>query len=235
MSFLVFQLIFAAVALALVAVVVLLVRQFVARRQAREAGVGEVQPAFVAEPQPRFGLGRKAAEPEPEAVADAPPVARRRQLHSFAEAERVAAEADAVALPVLEPEMKAEPAFEAEPITQIAVEEVPLEQAATEPMAEPEEAPSTELDAGDMTDAALDYSEAVLGRLEEAFESLQGGELTLAAYRQRVEAEHAAVEARISALQHAGESADLDAALAAQESVQWCLDWAEEQANAEQS
>ncbi|HEX8055531.1 MAG TPA: hypothetical protein VF481_02620, partial [Novosphingobium sp.] len=60
------------------------------------------------------------------------------------------------------------------------------------------------------------------------------GEISLADYRQRIEAEHAAVEARIAALQPAGESAELDAALAAQESVQWCLDWAEEQAGAEQ-
>lgn len=234
MSFLVFQLIFAVVALALIAVVVLLVRQLLAKRQAREAGIGEAQSTVVAEPQPRFGLGRKVAEPEPEPAVEAPQPARRRQLHSFAEAERVAAEADAVVLPVLEPEMKAEPTFEAEPITQIAVEEVAIEQDYGEPVAEPEEAPLTELDAEDMTDAALDYSEAVLGRLEEAFESLQNGELTLAAYRQRIEAEHAAVAARIAALQPGGESAELDAALAAQESVQWCLDWAEEQAGAEQ-
>lgn len=235
MSFLVFQLIFAAVALALVVVVVLLVRQMMTKRQAREGGASEAPSALVVEPQPRFGLGRKVAEQEPEPAADAPQPARRRQLHSFAEAERVAAEADAVVLPVLEPEMKAEPEFEAEPITQVAVEEVVAEEAAAEPMTEPEETPLTELDAEDMTGAALDYSEAVLGRLEEAFESLQNGEVTLAAYRQRIEAEHAAVEARIAALRPAGESAELDAALAAQESVQWCLDWAEEQANAEQS
>lgn len=231
MSFLVFQLVFAAVALALVVVVALLARQLIARRQAREMGLSEVPSTVVAEPQPqsRFGLGRKAAEPDPEPAADAPPVVRRRQLHSFAEAERVAAEADTVALPVLEPEETAEPEVEPEPITQVSVEAFAVEAAE-----DPEAAPLTPLDPEDMTDAALDYSEAVLGRLEEAFEGLQSGELTLAAYRQRIEGEQAAVEARIAALQPAGDSAELDAALAAQESVQWCLDWAEEQAGAEQ-
>jgi hypothetical protein len=75
-----------------------------------------------------------------------------------------------------------------------------------------------------------DYGQAVLDRLEEAFEALQAGEIALEAYRTRVLAEQAAVEARIAVLQTDVESDELDAALAAQESVRWCLDWADEQA-----
>lgn len=232
MSFMVFQLLFAVVAVALVVVAVLIVRQLAAKRQSSESlpsefAASEIPSPPLAEPQaPKLripGLGRKAPEREPEADEPLPP--RRRQLHSFAEAERNAAEADAVVLPVLEPEAEAEPEVEPEQMAQTDL--------APQFEAEPEEAPAAELEAEHMTDEALDYSEAVLGRLEEAFEELQGGEITLATYRERMQAEQAAVEARVAALQPGGESAELDAALAARDSVLWCLDWAEEQASAD--
>lgn len=226
MSFMVFQLLFAVIALALVVVAVLVVRQI-----ARKGRSNEPAPSSLVEPKaPKLrmpGLGRKVPEPEPQSDEPAPP--RRRQLHSFVEAERSAAEIDTVVLPVPEPEPEAEaaPEIEARP----AVE--PIAEIEFEP--EPEKAPAAELEAKPMTEEALDYSEVVLARLEVAFEDLQGGEITLEAYRARMQAEQAAVEARVAALQPGGDSAELDAALAARESVLWCLDWAEEQASAEQA
>ena len=211
MSFMVFQLLFALVALALVAVLVIVVRQLARKRQS--SGDASSEP-----PAPRMpGLGRKAAQPEPEADGAAP--MRRRQLQSFAAAERSAAEADAVVLPMLEPETEAAP--EIEPVPDVA------------PIAEPEAAFAAEPETEHGTEEALDYAEAVLGRLEEAFEDLQDDEITLNAYRERMQAERAAVEVRIAALQPAGASAELDAALAARDSVLWCLDWAEKQAGAD--
>jgi hypothetical protein len=223
MSFMVFQLLFALVALALVVIAVIVVRQLAAKRRLGEQALSEPELPGAAEakaPKLRMGLGRKAPEPEPEAEEAAPP--RRRQLHSFAEAERTAAEADAVVLPVLEPAVEPE----AEPVLEASF--------APAAEAEPEAEHSAEFEAEHMTDEALDYGEAVMGRLEEAFEDLQAGDITLDAYRQRMQSERAAVEARIAALQPAGDSAELDAAQAAHESVLWCLDWAEEQVSAEQ-
>jgi hypothetical protein len=223
----VFQLLFALVAVAMVVVVVVVLWQLASKRRSGEQASSEH--ARVAEPKaPKLrmpSLGRKAPEPEPE--SDEPAPVRRRQLHSFAEAERSAAEADAVVLPVLEPEMEAAP--EVEPVAEHVAEVEPIAEPATAVEAEPE----SELEAEHRTGEALDYSEAVLARLEEAFEDLQDGEITLAAYRERMQAEQAAVEARVAALQPAGDSAELDAALAARDSVLWCLDWAEEQASAE--
>ena len=229
MSFMVFQLLFALVALALVVIAVIVVRQLAAKRRLGEQASSEPELPGAAEaraPKLRMGLGRKAPEPEPEAEEEAP--VRRRQLHSFAEAERTAAEADAVVLPVLEPvvEPEAEPAPAPEPVLEASF--------APEAEAEPEEEHSAEFEAEHTTYEALDYGEAVMGRLEEAFEDLQAGDITLDAYRQRMQSERAAVEARIAALQPAGDSAELDAAQAAHDSVLWCLDWAEEQVSAEQ-
>jgi hypothetical protein len=74
-----------------------------------------------------------------------------------------------------------------------------------------------------------DLNQVVLARLETAFDRLQAGQITLEAYREDLLAEQARVEQRIAALRPAGESEALNAALAAQESVRWCLDWAKEQ------
>jgi hypothetical protein len=80
-----------------------------------------------------------------------------------------------------------------------------------------------------------DYAQAVLGRLERAFEALQAGEITLDTYRARVLAEESAVDRRVAELEGEYESDELDAALAARESARWCLDWADEQRDQEQS
>lgn len=80
-----------------------------------------------------------------------------------------------------------------------------------------------------------DYAQAVLGRLELAFEALQAGEITLDTYRAQVLAEQGAVDRRVAELEGEYESDALDAALAARESVRWCLDWADEQRDQEQS
>ena len=222
MSFMVFQLVFAVIALALVVVAGLIVRQIVRKGRNAPKAPREAQPKAAALRMP--SLGRKAAKPEPE--PDTPAPARRRQLHSFAEAERSAAEAEAVVLPVpaSEPEAAEPVAYEAQPP---AASERRYETA-------PETGQDIQLEAEGMTEQALDYSEAVLGRLEEAFEDLQDEDITLGDYRERVLAELAAVEHRIAALQLHGASADLDAALVARDSVRWCLDWADDQASLQQ-
>lgn len=227
MSFMVFQLLFAVLALGLLVVAGLIVRQIVRKRPSAQAAI-ELAPPSEAEPRaPKLrmpSLRKQAAEPDPEPEAPLP--VRRRQLNSFAEAERSAAEADAVVLPVpvCEPDITEPtsngPDLPAEPETAFE----------TAPKPAGESAPEVEA----TTEQALDYGEAVLGRLEEAFEDLQDEEISLGTYRERVLAEQAAVERRIAALQPGGDSADLDAALVARESVRWCLDWAEEQVGVQQ-
>lgn len=156
-------------------------------------------------------LFKKEPAPEPEAPS---PLARRRQLTSFAEAEDVAGapvsqEAAILSDAAFPPNLAPEPA---------------------DPVAHPE------IDADDFEDAEFqedgprnDYAQAVLGRLETAFDALQSGELSLATYRERLLAEQAAVELRIDELAPEAAGDALDTALAARESVRWCLDWADEQ------
>lgn len=79
---------------------------------------------------------------------------------------------------------------------------------------------------------AADYAQEVLGRLEAAFDELQAGEMALDDYRGRLLSEQAAVEERLVLLHDGDDDAELEAALAARESVRWCLDWADEQERA---
>lgn len=113
-------------------------------------------------------------------------------------------------------------------------------EAGPEPQPEPEiaPAPANDTEAEDASYPEIepdDYAQAVLGRLELAFEALQTGEITLDTYRARVLAEENAVSRRVAELQGEYESDELDAALAARESVRWCLDWADEQRDQGQS
>lgn len=218
MSFLMFKLLFAAMALGLLVVVGLIVRQIMSKRQPSEPKATH-EAALKAPKLRKPTLGKKESEPEPEEPASAP--ARRRQLQSFAEAERNAAEAETVVLPVAIPEPETQ--AETDDADVMAGSETEVEVAPAQPEAEPEA----------NEPQALDYNEVVLGRLEEAFEALQEGELTLDAYHARIQAEFAAVEEHIAALEGDGDSADLETALTAREAVLWCLDWAEEQASAE--
>jgi hypothetical protein len=73
------------------------------------------------------------------------------------------------------------------------------------------------------------FSQRVLARLEGAFERFSAGEISLDAYKALVLAEQEEVDQRIAVLRAAGGSPDLDEALAAKESVRWCLEWADEQ------
>ncbi len=227
MSFTVFKLLFAAIALALVVVVVLVVRKY--RRERHDAVPrSKAQPRAESAEKPgrkKPGLGRKAPKPEPELTPDEPPPPRRRQLHSFAEAERNAAG-----------EIEAEWAA---PAAKPALTPMGMTPAEITPEAEPE--PEADL-APEPTPAPIptsfvppepDYSQAVMNRLEEAFEALQEGEITLPVYRERLLGEDEAVGHRIAVLQSAGDSEELDAAIAARGSVRWCLDWADEQARAQ--
>lgn len=193
MSFLAFQVIFAALAIGLLAVAILLARRLWGTRQPRASRPPRETASRAPKPE-RPGLGRKkAADPAPEPAA-APP-ARRRQLASFAESERIVGGSEA--------------------------------QQALKPMDEPvapEPLPAAELPAPPDSD----LGEAVLGRLEAAFDALQAGQISLDLYRERVRAEEAALDRHIATLPESEED-ELEAALAARESVRWCLGWADEQ------
>jgi hypothetical protein len=130
-----------------------------------------------------------------------PAAVRRRQLTSFAEA---AAEANAGDTLTVLPKA---PAVEAWP-SDTALAETPDALA---------------------HDEGRDFERAVLARLEEAFDALESGALTLDAYLARVEAEAGAVERHIAELSDDTDPTEVDAALAARESVRWCLNWAKEQ------
>ncbi len=208
MSFLLFKLLFAGVVIALLLVAGLIVRNLRHKRQGAAPPLQQTAPQQAA-PARSFASRRQkpAAEDEAEPAEAAPP--RRRQLKTFADAERVLVE----------------PALLAEPIA-------PTE---TAPPPEPEAVPAAEAESADEpADAAGgDYGQVVLDRLEQAFEALQAGEIPLSTYRARVTAEQVEVEQRIAVLQNDVESDELDAALAARESVRWCLNWADEQAGSQ--
>lgn len=222
MTFLTFQLIFAGFALSLIVAIVLLIRQLRRKRADKAPATKPARREAQAAAPARRGLGRrKPAEPEP--VAEGPPPARRRQLASFVEHERTIAEAEAQTVPELpgadapsagrqQPEPLPETWLAAEPAVVVAIDD--------EACDEPEPAYAGEFD------------QAVLGRLETAFEAYQGGEISLDTYRHRVGAEAEAVEQHIAIHRATGDEIELEAALAARESVRWCLDWADEQQNA---
>lgn len=206
MSYLVFQLMFAALAVALAVVAALIVREV---RKRRAVDRPSEEHAETEAPQPRkVGLGRRAASPAP---AEAP--ARRRQLQSFVEQER---QAEGMEAPPIAPEAAAQPL--PEPANETGLEDTPD--------SGPEPDLASESDLG----PEPDLDRAVMGRLEAAFEALQAGEITLDAYRERIEAEEAALDRRIATLGSSAGEPELDAALAARESVRWCLGWADEQA-----
>lgn len=190
MSFVIFQVVFAALAMALLAVIVLIAREVRARRAARrEKASGDVE-AAVPGPRPA-GIGRKAAPAADPASDPAEPARpRRRQLQSFVEQERGIEPEPLPHAPVLQPEAPAELPADPEPDG--------------------------------------DLGQTVLARLEQAFDALEAGTIALGTYRERVREEEAALEARIAALGPDASGPELEAALAARESVRWCLNWADE-------
>jgi hypothetical protein len=198
MPFLAFELIFGFVAIALVALTGLIVREIRRKRRADSQRLADAP----AEPEPakasRAPL-EKAAAPEPQ--SENPSAPRRRQLASFAEA---------------------------------AADETRLELAevATALPSAPSVAIGSDAEglAPTVVDDRTEYDLVVLARLEEAFEALQAGTLSLEAYMERLQAEAAEIEQRLAALGDDGDPGERDAARAAQESVHWCLDWAHEQA-----
>jgi hypothetical protein len=207
MSFLLFKLLFAGVVIALLLVAGLIVRSLRRKRQGAAPRPQQTAPQQAA-PARSFASRRQKSEEEAEPAEPAAP--RRRQLKTFADAERVLVEPGLLAEPIAPAEKAPPPEPEQEPAAVAEVE------------AEPADEPADTADG--------DYGQVVLDRLEQAFEALQAGEITLSTYRARVVAEEAEVEQRIAALQKDVESDELDAALAARESVRWCLNWADEQA-----
>lgn len=218
MSFFVLKLVIAALVIGLLAIAALILRQTRRKRQSG-SGIESLPPAAKASAKAPKAPKRKAAE-QPEPEPDTPPIARRRQLTSFAESERslAQAEAEALGLPIAD---RAEP----EP-----------DLFAPEPEPEPEpliaDAPPPEPAAHSEPDQP-EFDQIVMDRLEAAFEALQAEEISLDAYRELVLAEEAAVEEHIAHHQETGDEIALEAGLAARESVRWCLDWADERGKAE--
>lgn len=157
--------------------------------------------------------------------AEAAPAAptRRRQLQSFVDTEW---DTPPEPMPEATAAPQSGPEPEPEPFAPLVADFTPV---AAEPFAEPLPPAPVEAESEHVPAALPDYDQAVLGRLEEAFEALQAGEITLDTYRERILAEEAAVDRRVAMLEAEGDSADLQAALVAQESVRWCLDWANDQ------
>jgi len=209
MSFLLFKLLFAGVVIALLLVAGLIVRSLRRKRQGAAPPPQQTAPQQAA-PARSFASRRQKPAAEDEAEPAEPAAPRRRQLKTFADAERVLVEPGLLAEPIAPTETAPPPESEPEPA------------AVAEAEAEPADEPADT--------AGSDYGQVVLDRLEQAFEALQAGEIALPAYRARVAAEEAEVEQRIAVLQKDVESDELDAALAARESVRWCLNWADEQA-----
>jgi hypothetical protein len=102
------------------------------------------------------------------------------------------------------------------------------EKAASEPEMPPPASDAAAADASVADEA--NHPEALLHRLEIAFDRLQSGEITLEAYRTEVTAELAEIERRIATLGDDPQGAEMAAALAEQESARWCLEWADKQA-----
>lgn len=219
MPFFAFKLLFAALALILLVLLVFIARQ--AWRKRPSPPPAATRPGAKA-PQQRVGLGRKTpANPVPDPATPPPP--RRRQLASFAASEREAAEADAVTLPSVTAAMAEEPDIEGNSQAQAAhapEPEINADMATTAIVAETSELPVPK---------PAEFERAVLGRLESAFDAFQAGDVTLDGYRARVLAEEGEVERQIAHHQAKGDAYELEAAIAARESVRWCLDWADEQ------
>lgn len=96
------------------------------------------------------------------------------------------------------------------------------------PMPAPEAEPEPEPEF--VPEQDLNFSATVLARLEQAFERLQDGKITLAEYVLEVQGEQATVEAHLTALYtRDADPAVIDDAISAQDAVRWCLDWARDQ------
>ncbi|MEJ5978171.1 hypothetical protein WG901_16075 [Novosphingobium sp. PS1R-30] len=173
----------------------------------------------------RRSTGPVVQDPPGETEAAPAVPARRRQLQSFVDTEW---DTPPEPLPEAAPTQQSafEPEMEFRPPAPLAADFAPDE---AEPIVESSARSSPEAEPEDAYTSLPDYDQAVLGRLEEAFEALQAGEITIETYRQHILAEAATVDARVAMLEAEGDSADLQAALVAQESVRWCLDWANDQ------
>ena len=222
MPYFAFKMLFAALALGLLVVMILIARQTWRQRQARACRPREKATREARTVKPRAGLGRKnPTAPIPEPAE--PPPARRRQLASFATSEREAAQAqaDALSLPTAGNDRADEDG--GAPMPQVEPQ--------PEPELEPERVAETaiEADAPMLTASApAAFEQAVLERLELAFEAFQSGEVSLDGYRARVLAEESGVERQIARHQADGDEYELEGAIAAREAVRWCLDWADE-------
>jgi hypothetical protein len=234
MSFFVLKLVFAALVVGLLVIAALILRQMQRKRQGQApapqpAALPRESPPTTDGPLQRGSfLSKKKAVAEPEPEPEEAPILRRRQLATFAEDERSAAqaEAEALGLPIAERPRHASVELEPE-----------LEPGPEAPAVFAAEAPAPELagaDAADLSEPeAAAFDQFVMNRLEAAFDALQAEDISLDAYRDLVLAEQDAVERHIAHHQDTGDECELEAGLAARESVRWCLDWADERRGAQ--
>jgi hypothetical protein len=249
MSFFAFKVLFAALAIALLAALFIALRIVRRRRQAQTpAGARETAPQDAAASVPKMPARRAFAKAPARPIAEpeidptpAPP--RRRQLSSFADEARATDQADAYYGEPLPGERASddepavpgygEAAFDAHP--EAALIETPpvapIEADVAAPASAYLDSPNPESFDNpdpDWPDASS-FEQTILAQLETEFEALQAGEIALDAYRARILALQATVEAHVAQHQQSGDEIALEGGLAARESVRWCLDWADEQ------
>ncbi|MCC6828429.1 MAG: hypothetical protein IT550_09395 [Novosphingobium sp.] len=204
MDFLLFQVLFAVLVIALAVCGWLLFRSLRERREARTQGWT---------PPPRAPRKRGKAAPEPVADPD-PPRVRRRQIVPLAALEASGNGED--------PAMGAD-APDAEPFTQPTLDPEPAPHVAPESA----ETPPARVIAPEQAPTPVHGQTMEL--LEDAFARLQREEITLADYCDRIAAQDRALADRIALLSaDPGAGAALDDALAAQDAVRWCREWADE-------
>lgn len=218
MDFLLFQVLFVVLVIALAVSGWLLLRSLRERREARSQGWT---------PPPRAPRHRKSA---PEPVADTePPRVRKRQIVPLATLEASPeADLEAPATDVSLPEGGNAPAW----AETTAAEETPEAEPVAEPVLATQDehiAPSVSSPAGAPA-TGLVHGET-MELLEEAFVRLQREEITLDDYCDRLAAQERALGDRVAVLSASGDPearAALDDALAAQEAVRWCRQWADD-------
>ena len=218
MDFILFQLVFVIILIALAIAGWLFIRAWRQRSAERAPTLERVAPAPAAEQAPRRGLGRKFAgspKAEPE-----PPRVRRRQIGPASAVDALPEDYsdDRVEDPAdLSPEASAPDTPEDFVPEAMAADVADIDEG--EAFAEPAEpAPAGAIQT------------ATMARLEDAFARLQRGDMTLDEYIALIDEEDQSLAARVALLESdsAADAATLDDAHAALDAVAWCRQWAGE-------
>lgn len=223
MNFILFQLVFVIILIALAIAAWLFIRAWRQRSAERAPTLERVAPAPAAEQAPKRGLGRKVAgnaKTEPE-----PPRVRRRQIGP----------ASAVDTPAEDySDNRAEDPADLSP--EKSAPDVPEDFTPEEFVPEAMAAEVADIDAGEAFAEPAEAAPAgaiqtaTMARLEDAFARLQRGDMTLDEYIALIDREDRSLATRIAELESdpAGHAETLGDARAALGAVDWCRQWAGE-------